>query len=824
LSFKKVYIQTSLCKCGKIGIRRIAALGQDQQWREFESTAPRNNFEKSNYLRFELLPDSPGKTSLKTSLQGRWCYLCFFVETDSAVPRHQKITDVEIRSDFKLEAFCPLNCSEEKILPLLDSGELIRKYADCFSLGFGVCFELKDDHCFFISRNDVEYDRNGVPIRLLSKVDRLELFTFHATKSVRTIGTYEIGKEKLALLYPGWREQKGPAVGFLELRSGKVMDYLRAVLSDKLLRDIKLQERLVQVQPEIKKACEVLIDALSEKSFREEVLKDGQCTEEELDQATERLFEEALPWIEAADLSSDLIRRAVSANEGMMNRLVEQMRHEQKADANKAEAKIAASLSHLEGLKQQEADLRKHIDAMKQEAGELQKKNEAASLDGTELHARAEKLECQLKQKEKELNAAQSEISKLRTGNEELQDAVRLLKQDKEEIARRLNDKSRQYELQTKELDKAQALIEQCSEEKQQLEDQHSDDDDLFREVLDQRDEARSQVADLTKMLNVTSEQLGQARRELKNLKSQRAEEAALALEQSVQNPVPAIREESVLDKRKYDLEQSEPEITEDFEEYFESLSNNLEQAGVDEDYSSELAAWLLAASFKKIPLVLAGPGIADVADALSLSLYASKALHIDLSENPDLSEAPHGAVWFLENGMEKGRLETWLDANRDIRTQQQVVFGVPYPEELALGSIGLYGRAVPIFTDFYVSDFASGEYRPMSESESDLRNIAQGEPQDFALRRKIPFSPLGSSLLKSLCGSFTSIYKKVFSSESVDSTVLSATMRLIAAPAAVLLNQVDLIDSLCADESFGADAQLKKSLQRFAAQFRREQ
>jgi uncharacterized protein YoxC len=806
VSSKRVYIQTSLCCCDSAGIRRIAIHGEDHLWREFELTDQRDSFEKSRYFRFEDLPDFSGKTSLP----GRWCYLRFTVETDSSEPEKPEITNVVIRRDLELEAFCQTQFTEEEILPKLDSGELVRKYADCFRLGFSVCFELTSGLCFIVSSNDVEYDRDGVPTGLRSDAGRFELFAFHEAVSDRTIETYQIGKEKLALLYPGWEEHKGPAVRSLVVHSTAVMDYLRGVLSEKLHRGIGLQERLTRVQPELREACSVLIDVLREKSFRETVLQEGRCTEEELEQAKERLFKGALSWIEATDLTSDLIRRVVAADEGMMKQIVEQIRKAQKADRNETEEEIANARAQAEELRRQAADLQKNIDALKLEAEELQKRKQSSFPEDSGNEANSEGLERQLQQRGKDLNAAKADVLSLTAENRGLKEEVRKLLQEKEEIQQKLNEKSELYEKQIKLVQQISARFEQFSESNHQLKTQLS-------EAINAKAEAESQVSNLTSALEVTNQELNQVRQKLEDLANRREEDG-------IQNSAPTDREEKVFDKPKYVLEQSEPETVEDFEEYFESLSDNLEQAGVDKDLSSELAAWLFSSSIKGVPLVLAGPGASDVADALSMSLYASKALHIDLSENPNLSEVPHGAVWFLEGGMEKGRLEAWLDANRDIRTQQPVVFGVPYPEELALGSIGLYGRAVPVFTDLYVTQLAQGNYRPMTKEECDLSVFASADPRSFALQRKIPFSPLGTAMIQTLCGCFFRIYKDGMGQgvESTENALLKGAMRLLAAPAAVLMNRIDLIDSLSADESLGVETESKKALQQFAAQFRR--
>lgn len=151
----------------------------------------------------------------------------------------------------------------------------------------------------------------------------------------------------------------------------------------------------------------------------------------------------------------------------------------------------------------------------------------------------------------------------------------------------------------------------------------------------------------------------------------------------------------------------NEIELSENWEDELYTISQNLiYSAKVENELCSMLAAFIYAAHINNVPLLIAGPGGHDVADALSASIYASGAGQLTLCNECDYDVADKVAkydepVVSVQNMFGKGWADVLPQAFNTFG--KHIIWTHPYVEDLVIEPKGLYNYMLPILSECFV-------------------------------------------------------------------------------------------------------------------------
>ena len=172
------------------------------------------------------------------------------------------------------------------------------------------------------------------------------------------------------------------------------------------------------------------------------------------------------------------------------------------------------------------------------------------------------------------------------------------------------------------------------------------------------------------------------------------------------------------------------------------TLQDGLEEAGIIEGRTSMLAAFLYVAYVLRTPLLLAGPNGRGIADALSAALFGRTAsiLRCEGAYDPDATEQcmnDEGRVIVLLDPINTG----WISHIPDFTAQKdKLILAVhPFAEDLLIEPKGLYNYVVPVLTELFVDQPASGKYVGGCFG-ADFRGYDRTKPQKkLHLAKKLP-------------------------------------------------------------------------------------
>lgn len=167
-------------------------------------------------------------------------------------------------------------------------------------------------------------------------------------------------------------------------------------------------------------------------------------------------------------------------------------------------------------------------------------------------------------------------------------------------------------------------------------------------------------------------------------------------------------------------------------------LTDELQEAGVSEEYRTFLAAFLMSAWSTHMPLLIAGPNASAISDALSASLNCRMADRIQCAGNYskitlDDNEAIH-SVTVIENVFSGD----WVDHIQNLKPDGDhfYIFTNPFAEDLIIEPHGLYNYMLPFFTEPFINDIPSCDFYggilnekytiPQSSSNSSVKTYEQ--------------------------------------------------------------------------------------------------
>ena len=154
---------------------------------------------------------------------------------------------------------------------------------------------------------------------------------------------------------------------------------------------------------------------------------------------------------------------------------------------------------------------------------------------------------------------------------------------------------------------------------------------------------------------------------------------------------------------KEYSFENKECHEIVENEEVIYCLSKNMEKIGFCKEITVSFSAWLLAAIRTKTPLLLAGPNAQNIADAVSMSLFARKAAVFHCEGEPTREairqiEDAESEVIAIHHALQS----KWTDYLPEMLAIPKKHFLVihPFVEDLQIEPKSLYSYMFPIFTE----------------------------------------------------------------------------------------------------------------------------
>ena len=174
-------------------------------------------------------------------------------------------------------------------------------------------------------------------------------------------------------------------------------------------------------------------------------------------------------------------------------------------------------------------------------------------------------------------------------------------------------------------------------------------------------------------------------------------------------------------------------------------LKSNLKRSGVSEHYAEGLAKYLIAAYMHKQPLILVGPNSLDIIEAFAAAVCHQTYACLTCDDNysaqiHNLLGAHQERLVVLNNLISSA----YIGHLEEILSHKGLFFIAthPYKEDLQVEPKSLYGFMLPIFTEFLVSESASGMYTGISmTNEASLFKLSELE-DDYAVSKLNSFAP----------------------------------------------------------------------------------
>lgn len=197
-------------------------------------------------------------------------------------------------------------------------------------------------------------------------------------------------------------------------------------------------------------------------------------------------------------------------------------------------------------------------------------------------------------------------------------------------------------------------------------------------------------------------------------------------------------------------------ELAESWHNEYNAIHQNLSHAlSIEPAFQSMLTAFLYAIHINNVPILIAGPGGQDIAEVLSVSMYANGAGQLTLGNECDLSMAERisesaDPIVSVQNMFGKG----WSDAlpQKFTRLKKQIIWTHPYVEDLLIEPKGLYNYMLPMLSECFIGYLPTLEMTPGARAEKFQPYVSKGK-RSF---RTSAFKRLGLSKL--LLGQLTRV------------------------------------------------------------------
>ena len=195
-----------------------------------------------------------------------------------------------------------------------------------------------------------------------------------------------------------------------------------------------------------------------------------------------------------------------------------------------------------------------------------------------------------------------------------------------------------------------------------------------------------------------------------------------------------------------------------------------LKEAGVAEKYRSSLAAFLCAAYIEKQPIFLVGPNAIDIVQAFSAAVTGHKygMLCCEGSySNQVIAEigADGEDIVIINNLLASG----WMNRLPEILSQKDIFYVAthPYAEDVQVEPKSLYGFMLPLFTEFFVNEKATGKYYGGYFAEDfKAYSTPKGTRKDLRFLSKLKMGSLVRNRINRLVATMHGIYSATTADE----------------------------------------------------------
>lgn len=144
------------------------------------------------------------------------------------------------------------------------------------------------------------------------------------------------------------------------------------------------------------------------------------------------------------------------------------------------------------------------------------------------------------------------------------------------------------------------------------------------------------------------------------------------------------------------------------------TVALELGEAGVTDQYRSGLAAFLCAAYIEKQPIFLVGSNAIDIMQAFSAAVtghqYGVLCCEGNYTQQVIEKIGGDGENIVIINNLLAGG---WMNRLPEIISRKEIFYVAthPYAEDIQVEPKSLYGLMLPLFTDFFVNEKATGQY-----------------------------------------------------------------------------------------------------------------
>lgn len=247
------------------------------------------------------------------------------------------------------------------------------------------------------------------------------------------------------------------------------------------------------------------------------------------------------------------------------------------------------------------------------------------------------------------------------------------------------------------------------------------------------------------------------------------------------------------------------------WDDVISTVSIELGEAGVADQYVNGLAAFLCAAYLEKQPLLLVGPNAMQIVEAFSAAVLAQQYGVLSCEGvfgNQSINEiGKHGEdVVIINNLFTSG----WINRLPEILSQKDIFYVVthPYAEDIQVEPKSLYGFMLPLFTETFIDKRPTGEFhggyfangfKPSSTSN--------GKRKELPILSKLNLSPYTVNRINSL----------VSTMYHIDSTVTMDDVFLLAVfPIAFASMDADALKEILTNnqQEAGLSKELNSNLQ----------
>lgn len=208
--------------------------------------------------------------------------------------------------------------------------------------------------------------------------------------------------------------------------------------------------------------------------------------------------------------------------------------------------------------------------------------------------------------------------------------------------------------------------------------------------------------------------------------------------------------------------------VSKDWKDELNELSQNLSYSlNVEPDLATMLAAFLYSAHIHNAPILIAGPCGQDIANALSVSLYADNAGQLMFGEqfDCDIADAVNNVnehIVAAQNMFGKG----WGDIIPQMlaNSRKHIVWTHPYVEDLAIEPQGLYNYMLPVISECFVGTVSALEPYAGKRSEDFIGYV----PKDTHPLRIAAFKKLGKDGKFPVKEDFHEFLRKLYDSKHI--------------------------------------------------------